>query len=73
MKPSVKVLSEKEAIRILTTQDSKGVVNVYSIDGGNVYSESVQLNNAVIRLPKGVYLVNVTSASGTVAEKVAVR
>lgn len=73
LKTSVKVVGEKASIRILATQDLKGVVNVYSIDGVNVYSESVQLNDTEIKLMQGVYLVNIISANGTTTEKVVVR
>ena len=52
-----KIISEENAIRIVGKCDLKGVVNVYSMDGGNVYSESVLLNDMVIELSKGIYLV----------------
>lgn len=42
------------------------------MDGGNVYSESVSLNNTTVNLPKGIYLVKITLANETITEKVIV-
>lgn len=70
---SVNVIGEEGGICITTAaSDLNGIVRVYSIDGGNVYSEAVSLNNARIRLPKGIYLVKVTWGDNTATEKVIV-
>ena len=71
-KASVKVVSEGDAIRITAASDLNGIINVYSMDGGNVYSESVSLNNTTVNLPKGIYLVKITLANETITEKVIV-
>lgn len=71
-KTSVKVMSEGDAIRITAASDLNGIINVYSMDGGNVYSESVSLNNTTVNLPKGIYLVKITLANETITEKVIV-
>lgn len=70
---SVKVLGGKNAIHISSTQEVEGTVNVYSIDGVNIYTASGLLNNSVIGLVKGIYLVNITSSNGTTTEKVVVQ
>lgn len=69
---SVRIVSEGNIIRITAACDLNGMVNVYSMDGGNVYSESVPLNNATVNLPKGIYLVKITLANETITEKVIV-
>ena len=69
---SVKIVGGENTIRIAGKYDLKGVVNVYSMDGNNVYSESVLLNDAAIELPKGVYLVKVMLTDEMITEKVIV-
>lgn len=68
----VKIISEENAIRIVGKCDLKGVVNVYSMDGGNVYSESVLLNDMVIELSKGIYLVKIMLTDEMITKKVIV-
>lgn len=70
---TVKVFGDKEVIRISTTQMIDGTVNVYSIDGVNVYARTGELNNEIIRLKKGIYLVNITTSNQTITEKVIVK
>lgn len=70
---TVKVFGDKDAIRVSTTQMIDGTVNVYSIDGVNVYARTGELNNEVIRLKKGIYLVNITTSNQTITEKVIVK
>ena len=65
-------MSEGDAIRITAASDLNSIINVYSMDGGNVYSESVSLNNTTVNLPKGIYLVKITLANETITEKVIV-
>ena len=48
------------------------MVNVYSMDGGNVYSESVLLNDMVIELSKGIYLVKIMLTDEMITKKVIV-
>ena len=70
---AIKLLSENGAIRIVDGNNLNGTVNVYSLSGANLYTYNGQINNTIVELPAGVYVVKIASAEGVITGKVIVR
>ena len=69
----VKVTGKKQAIEVKAANDLQGTLNVYSINGVNLYSKAGQINGTTVELPAGAYIVKIVSTEGMSVDKVMVK
>ena len=70
---SVKVTSVDNTICIDSDNELQGSINVYSISGVSVYSQTGSVNHTKIKLQAGVYIVKVNTPQGTIVNKTIVK
>ena len=70
---AIKLINETGAIRIVSDDDLNGTVTVYSLSGAKLYTHNGQINNTIVELPAGVYVVRIISAEGVMTSKAVVK
>jgi len=70
---AIKLVNEKDAIRIISSSDLKGTVDVYSVNGVKLYTQDGQIDNTTVALPAGVYVVRIASSEGIIISKAVVK
>ena len=70
---SISVLYQNGKAVVKADNGSAGTVNAYNVAGVKVFSKTGQINNTVIELPTGVFLVKVTTGEGVQTAKVIVK
>jgi hypothetical protein len=67
---SVTWINENQAIRLVSNSNLSGTVDVYSLNGVKVYASNGQINNKVIELPAGIYVIKIASSEGVITGKI---
>lgn len=73
LESEVSIISNKNFIRISSTENIQGNVVIYNSNGLEVYAKSGKIENNQINLPAGVYVVKVVSNLNTMVRKAIVR
>lgn len=70
---NIGIVYMNKSIKIKTNNTLFGTISVYTVDGKTIFAKSGQINNTVINLSTGMYVVKITSNEGIKTEKVVIK